>query len=161
MNELLSLFHGASYAYDQGPQRQDLSCFLDDVLQINCQLLTHIVLEELGLELPKYLRSLELYKRSCSKKIWVAKISEVTCTTVGDIYLFGEKPIKNIQDPSIKCLHLAVCVDLEPVQLIHAHRWQKNGRFTKKHQAVNVWSLADFCESKRYNTLVGIRRVIQ
>lgn len=160
MFEVIKLFQGVSYAYNEGPHRQDLSCFDNEFLQLNCQLLAHLVLEEMGLALPKFLRSLELYRRSSAGKVWVEKV-QPNDARIGDIYLFSNRPILSIHDPILKYLHIAICVDRNPVQLIHAHRWQKNGRLTKMHQGVSIWSVTDFCESTKYNTLVGVRRVIQ
>lgn len=162
---LLSLFTGACYGYEQGPLCENGECFQEDgnsfALTLNCQLLAHIVLEEMNLPLPKYLRSLELYRRSCAGKVWVDKIREPDQARVGDLFLFSDKPVRHIQDTSLKYLHLAVCVGTQPLQCIHAHRWQKDGTFTIKGEAVSIWSLEDFCNSIKYNTLIGIRRVIQ
>src|SRR5690606_9610485 len=110
----------------------------------------HIVLELLGKPLPKSMRSAELWqgihrtdgKRS-SKKRFTSPV-EIHTKQVGDLFFFGQYSLARHNFHEIFRLHLAVCIQTDPVALIHAHRWDKNGRLTLPGNAVNIWTLEDF-----------------
>lgn len=128
---------GLPYRYDHGPINRPK--LLTE--GINCQLLTHLVIAQLGICLHPDYRSSEIYTNTKSLNVSPDK------ATAGDIFLFGRKLG---QDPTR--LHLAVMVDKtfdnHPV-LIHA---------TVVEKSVVLWPLARFQSEIRYQILFGIKR---
>lgn len=129
---------------------------------MNCQLLTHLVLEELGLSLPKWLRSSELFEDEVfletvvKQKIASRKLSKALLppARVGDIWFFSNNGTRTDNyDP--KFFHVAVVSRLEadgaPV-LLHARKF-------KQDDAVVEWGLDKFRKNKVYRLFQGIRRV--
>lgn len=129
---------------------------------MNCQLLTHLVLEELGLSLPKWMRSSELFADEVFLETVIKKtVSSRKLPTldlpparVGDIWFFSNNGTRTDNyDP--KFFHLAVVSRLEadgsPV-LIHARKF-------KGEDAVVEWSLKKFAKNKVYQVFQGIRRI--
>lgn len=146
-----------SYCYAQSPLSSG-SCFRDNEPHFNCELFAHVLLEELGFGLPKWLRSAELYRRSAGRGVWVDRIDSVEQLIRGDIVLLGPRPIQHIQDPLIYNLHVGVCIDTQTHLIAHASRYGKNGKKHPNGGGVFEQPLYDIILSKRYNTICAIRR---
>ena len=73
---------------------------------------------------------------------------------VGDILFFNSK-LHAAEFNNPKYFHIVVCIENNPTfqpQFIHA-------RLYKDSDAVAIWPLQKFIESKRYTVLRGVRRV--
>jgi hypothetical protein len=156
-SHLIELFSGLRYKYENGPLVDSFQEMLE--FGINCQLLAHMALEELGLVLPKDLRSQELFVDEFFSST-VCKETQATSDMrgmnfsnfrMGDIFFFGNR---NTSDP--KFFHLAIFLEDDPnlgPQFIHAVPY-KNG-----DDAVVIWGLSKFISSSRYELFFGVKRV--
>ncbi|MFZ5376756.1 MAG: hypothetical protein ACOZAN_03775 [Patescibacteria group bacterium] len=137
------------YNYYNGPMIE-----FCDVLDAgaNCQLYAHILLEELGFSLPKYLRSREIFY----ERFFTRFLEQNEEPRIGDIYLFGEAD-KN--DPMF--FHLAIVIKFsssgEPVlgHIIPDKVCEKAGEQTNQVE----WPLSRFYEFPRYQ-LKARKRVL-
>lgn len=129
---------------------------------LNCQLLVHLVLEELGFSLPKWMRSSELFadevflqtllKRTvASEKLHLLQLPPAR---EGDIWFFSNNGTSTDNYDS-RYFHVAVVSRLEadgsPV-LVHARKF-------KGQDAVVEWGIKEFARSKTYALFQGIRRI--
>lgn len=157
LSEFIPSLATARYGYCEGPLTT-ASGFIENELLANCQLYAHVLLEELGFSLPKWLRSAELYRRSAGGKIWVDKVACGDEIKVGDLFLFSHRQVRHIQDPLIYRLHLGVCVDACHPTIAHISRYTMCGQKHPHGGEVYEQLLCDMLSSPRYNTVVGIRR---
>lgn len=151
-------FSGLKYNFDNGP----LVTSYEQVEQegLNCQLLLHMFLEEVGLALPKWLRSQELYLDTDFTEFVSKEVRNLTLETnlqlpelrVGDIFFFSGK-----QETPPMFYHLVVVSgffsDGSPI-LLHAV-----SRKDPSKDAVTEWNLKKFQKSNRYMWLHGVKRV--
>jgi hypothetical protein len=157
---VIELFKEAQYRFNEGPLTSG-TCFENDSFYINCQLCAHIVLEELGFGLPKWLRSAEFYRRSAGGKVWVEKISFNEPVRKGDIFLLAPRRTESLNDNLIFRLHLAVCIEERKKTVMHISQFLTNGQKDKRGGKILEQPLDELLRSPRYNTLVGIRRPLQ
>ena len=147
MHELLDLSAGIKYSYETGPLLEHADLVFD--VGINCQLLAHVVLEELGYGLPKDLRSKELYEDT----VWTKQISpESDGWRPGDL-LFSYAYPEGF-DP--KQLHISVCIAVEAgvPHFLHALKFTDSSK-----DAITVWKLDDFAQSNTHRHLISAKRV--
>ncbi len=142
----LSLVTGLGYCYDNGPL---LDC-LESIFEsgINCQLLVHIVLEEVfGIGLDKDMMSSELFADQQT-----VKHIRTDQTQPGDICFFGPIDLCPEPDPENKAarkLHLGVVISGEPEPMvIHA----AVGR------GVVIEPVTQIQQAKRYAQLWAVKR---
>jgi cell wall-associated NlpC family hydrolase len=138
----LATFLDMQYVYDNAPHRvSTIDAAKKDGL--NCETLTHLLLQKLGINLAPEMRAKEIYEDT---KLFQPVSPEDY--KLGDIFFFGRK---NENDP--KRLHLAVFTGNfdqtgDPL-LIHAN-WYDRG--------VSIWPLGKFAEHKRYEELHTVKR---
>lgn len=146
--DLVALFEGIPYNIEHGPLIQEA----DDALAgINCQLMLHIVMEELGYALPKEMRSSELYEDT--QFLQDVYPNRGDGWRVGDVLFSYSKEV----DFDPRDLHVSVCVAVEAgmPQFIHAIK------FKGTHQnPVVVWELDDFLQSNRHGAIVAVKRPV-
>jgi cell wall-associated NlpC family hydrolase len=139
----LSAYQNMHYAYDNHP---GVIRTLDDarIEGLNCETLTHLALRDLGIQLPKEMRAMEIFQDD-NTFIDVPEDAELE---LGDVFFFGKN---NEDDP--KKLHLAVFTGQHDGNgsplLIHAN-WQDKG--------VSIWPLDKFGTHKRYQSLHAVKR---
>lgn len=147
LEEIKTFFAGVKYDYGGGPLVERTAQLFE--VGSNCQLLAHVVLEELGYGLPKDLRSKELYEdQSFTYHINPVEVG----WRPGDI-LFTYRTPEGF-DP--KQLHLSVCATVEAgePQFLHAVKFRDRSK-----DAVTVWSLSDFEQSVKHNHIIAVKRV--
>lgn len=147
LQEIEALFAGVQYDFDAGP----LIDRADHIFEvgINCQLLAHIALEELGYGLPKEMRSKELYE---DKHFTYEIDPEVEGWRPGDILFTYMRP--EGFDP--RYLHMSVCVAVEAgaPHFLHALKFKDEDK-----DAVTVWELEDFSSSSLHRHVISAKRV--
>jgi hypothetical protein len=147
LEEITSLFSGVKYDFDSGPLIERA----DHVFEVglNCQLLAHVVLEELGYGLPKDLRSKELYEDT---QFTTEIDPEVEGWRPGDILFTYMRP--EGFDP--RYLHMSVCVavEAEAPHFLHALKFRDDNK-----DAVTVWDLEDFANSRVHKHIIAAKRV--
>jgi hypothetical protein len=144
--ELLTLLAGIPYEYEHGPLIEQADAVEEGA---NCQLVFHIVMEELGYAFPKWMRSSELYEDT--EFLFEVDPGEEGWK-IGDV-LFSYDT-QAVFDPRL--LHLSVCIAVETgtPQFIHAVKFKDAAR-----DAVVVWTLDDFSSSKKHQQIVGVKRL--
>lgn len=147
LEEITSLFSGVKYDYDSGPLIERAEQVFE--VGINCQLLAHVVLEELGYGLPKELRSKELFEDT---QFTYPIDPEVDGWRPGDILFTYMRPERF--DP--KLLHMSVCAAVEAgaPQFLHALKFKDSQK-----DAVVVWGLEDFEQSSMHKHVISAKRV--
>lgn len=131
------------YNFRNGPDRKDDPQVKEE--GINCQILTHFVLEELtDHRLSADIRSKEIFDDDEQ----FIPIGTQDGLVHGDIFMFGRK---NLKDP--RKLHLAIFTGEEDNEgdpiLIHA---------TTVEQKVALWPMRQFQLYKRYEILYAVKR---
>ncbi|MCB9813611.1 MAG: hypothetical protein H6772_04360 [Pseudomonadales bacterium] len=156
---LTELFTGYKYEFTNGPLVKSLDQIEQDGL--NCQLLVHMALEELGFSLPKWMRSSELFEDEVfletvlKQQISSRKLAhmELPDSRVGDIWFFSNNGTKSDNSDS-KFFHLAVVSQVSqdgmPI-LLHARK-------EKGQDAVVEWGIDEFKSSELYRVFQGIKR---
>ena len=157
---VVELFKEAQYRFTEGPLTTG-TCFEADQFYLNCQLCAHIILEELGFGLPKWLRSAEFYRRSAGGQVWVEKVIDNQPTRKGDIFLVAPRRIHTLHDPLVFRLHLAVCIEEKRKIAVHMSQFLIDGKKNPCGGKILEQPLDELLRSPRYNTLIGIRRPIQ
>jgi hypothetical protein len=133
------------YAFHNGPgkERQEGA-----TLELNCQAWVHYDLRTLGIKLPAWMRSKEIFE---DDGLYFHTLGSGEISQRGDVFLFGGQ---TNQDP--RFLHLAVHSGYqmketaEPI-LTHA---------TVMEGTVSPWPLSQFFNEPRYVRLFGIKRPI-
>ncbi|MCA9369027.1 MAG: hypothetical protein H6773_03030 [Pseudomonadales bacterium] len=147
LHEVEELFTGINYDYDSGPLIERVEHVFE--VGINCQLLAHIVLEELGYGLPKEMRSKELYE----DEVFTFPIDPtVDGWRPGDILFSYNQP----DDFDPKQLHMSVCAAVEAgvPHFIHAVKFRD-----EEKETVTTWKLDDFAASRVHRHLIAAKRV--
>lgn len=144
--DFLALFEGIPYNIENGPYIRAAEDVFDG---INCQLMLHIVMEELGYALPKHMRSSELFEdESLLRPVYPNKGDG---WRVGDILFSYSREV----DFDPRDLHVSVCVAVEAgaPQFIHAIKFKGTNE-----NPVVLWNLDDFLASSRHQAIVGVKR---
>lgn len=147
LEEITSLFSGVKYDYDSGPLIERVEHIFE--VGLNCQLLAHIALEELGYGLPKDMRSKELYEDT----VFTYPIDPaVDGWRPGDILFTYKEP----EQFDSRFLHMSVCVAVEAgaPQFLHALKFKDSQK-----DAVTVWGLEDFERSSAHEHIISAKRV--
>ncbi|NCN06802.1 MAG: hypothetical protein GW762_00135 [Candidatus Pacebacteria bacterium] len=147
LEEITSLFSGVKYDFNSGPLIERAEHIFE--VGLNCQLLAHIALEELGYGLPKDMRSKELYEDT---DFTFPIDPEVDGWRPGDILFTYQRP--DNFDP--KFLHMSVCIAVEAgaPHFLHALKFKDSER-----DAVTVWQLEDFERSNVHEHIISAKRV--
>lgn len=129
---------------------------------LNCQLAVHIILEELGYSLPKWLRSKEIFE----DEIFLETVFMYHCATtdlsieifqnsrVGDICFFSNTGTRS-DDYDPKYFHMAVISDFSGGEPVFSHARKSNS----DPDAVIDVPLQRMKKSKKYKLFHGVRRV--
>ncbi|PJE63124.1 hypothetical protein COU88_01265 [Candidatus Roizmanbacteria bacterium CG10_big_fil_rev_8_21_14_0_10_39_6] len=127
------------YCFENGPNATREEVMLNGA---NCQWLIHEIYRSIGIALPPWMRSAEIYNCTSGMFVPVARVEEAMPF---DISMYGRKGA----DP--ESVHLGVCE-------------QKNGsdppilHMSFLSNGLSLWPHTSFLNAKRYSYFYGIRR---
>jgi hypothetical protein len=133
------------YAFGSGPGKERQ---VGALLELNCQAWAHYDLRTLGVSLPEWVRSKEIYE---DEVLFFRSVDSPGITKRGDVFLFGRE---NAADP--RYFHIAIHSGFytwesgEPI-LTHA---------TKVDGTVSPWPISKFFREPRYAKLFAVKRPI-